>query len=230
VAKRAWWKLPLYLVGAFAGLYIAGSVAREIIYRRIPRRPYALVLSSTDGDAEADARILERRFQNLQAIARPTRIAPGHIEMTVDLPVQYRPAQLLSIAQRAHVALQLVPEGARDRPAGPEILTNRDIKAASLQFDQGRPTVSLELTKEATPVFADFTAKNVGKFLAVVLDGKVETAAQITGPIPGGLISIHLDSTPSPQEALDKAKDLSLVLRAGELSGTWNIVQFDTTH
>ena len=64
--------------------------------------------------------------------------------------------------------------------------------------------------------FGDATEKNVGRLMAIVLDGTVRSAPQIIEPIKGGSCRITL-GTGSPQELQKEAEDLVVVLKAGAL-------------
>ncbi len=94
------------------------------------------------------------------------------------------------------------------------LLTGDALKNATVRFDQssfGQPVVSLEMNPKGAQKFAEITANNVGKRLAIVLDGKVQSAPNIKEPIPSGeaVISGHF--------TIEKAQDLALVLRVGAL-------------
>lgn len=71
--------------------------------------------------------------------------------------------------------------------------------------------VSFTLTREGRETFATITEENTNKQLAIVLDGRVESAPTINEPITGGSGQI----SGGFQER--EAKDLALVLRTGAL-------------
>lgn len=77
------------------------------------------------------------------------------------------------------------------------------------QFNQ--PYVMLEFNAEGSQLFAELTANNVGKQLAIVLDESVYSAPVIREKIAGGVASIEGGFT------IDEARDLAIVLRAGAL-------------
>jgi len=94
------------------------------------------------------------------------------------------------------------------------VLTGEAIKDAQVRFDQssfGEPVVSLQFNPEGAKKFAQITQDNVGKRLAIVLDGKLQSAPLIKEPIPSGEAVITGRFTP------EKAGDLALVLRVGAL-------------
>ncbi|MCM8792062.1 MAG: protein translocase subunit SecD [Candidatus Omnitrophica bacterium] len=94
------------------------------------------------------------------------------------------------------------------------VLTGEVIKNALVKFDQssfGEPVVAIEFNSEGAKKFAQITKDNVGKRLAIVLDGKLQSAPLIKEPIPSG------EAVITGRFTLQKANDLSLVLRVGAL-------------
>lgn len=75
----------------------------------------------------------------------------------------------------------------------------------------GEPYVSLALNSKGAEQFYAITQANVGKRLAIVLDGKAQSAPVIREPIPSGQAQI------SGNFSVEEANDLSIVLRAGAL-------------
>lgn len=75
----------------------------------------------------------------------------------------------------------------------------------------GEPYVSLALNTKGSELFYAVTQANVGKRLAIVLDGKVQSAPVIREPIPSGQAQISGNFT------VEEANDLAIVLRAGAL-------------
>lgn len=92
------------------------------------------------------------------------------------------------------------------------ILDGSMLTNAQVGFDQNnRPVINFTLNAEGAEIFGDFTAKSVGKRLAVVLDGKVYSAPNISERIGGGHGQISGDYT------VLEAKDLAIALRSGSL-------------
>jgi SecD/SecF fusion protein len=74
------------------------------------------------------------------------------------------------------------------------------IKSAYVGRDNiGRPEIRFSLDSEGTDRFGQITRENVGRLLAIVLDGELQTAPRINSPIEGGSGEITGDY--SPQEA-----------------------------
>jgi protein-export membrane protein SecD len=80
-------------------------------------------------------------------------------------------------------------------------LTGRYLSKASLQFDPntGEPKVSLQFNDEGTKIFADITKANVGKTVAIYLDGQPISAPKVNEEIKAGQAVIS--GSFSPQEA-----------------------------
>jgi preprotein translocase subunit SecD len=90
---------------------------------------------------------------------------------------------------------------------------------ARMQNPVGRPEISLKLTSAGASLFRDLTAANVGRQLAIILDGKVYSSPVINEPIPGGQASI------SGHFTVEEAKELGLVLRSGALPAPLRVVE-----
>lgn len=92
------------------------------------------------------------------------------------------------------------------------ILDGGMLTNANVGFDQNnRPVINFKLNAEGAEIFGDFTGKNVGKRLAIVLDGKVYSAPNINERIGGGSGQISGNYT------VVEAKDLAIALRSGAL-------------
>lgn len=99
-------------------------------------------------------------------------------------------------------------------------LTGDTISNAAMRFSSdsfNEPEVGLQFNAEGAKKFAELTAANVGRRLAIVLDGKVQSAPRIREAIPSGeaVITGRFD--------VEQAQDLSLVLRVGALPAPMHI-------
>jgi SecD/SecF fusion protein len=126
----------------------------------------------------------------------------------------------------------VVPQGEYQRlylvKKEPELVGSM-LKTADVQigsgantFSAGAAEVHMDLNGEGTKIFARTTGMNVGKQLAIVLDGKVASAPNIKEKIPSG--SARIDGMGS----MDEAKDLALVLRAGALPVPLHVITENT--
>jgi len=100
------------------------------------------------------------------------------------------------------------------------VLTGDSLTNAAVRFDQSQfsePIVALQFNPAGARKFAAVTAANVGKRLAIVLDGKVQSAPRIREAIPSGeaVITGRFD--------VQTAQDLALVLRVGALPAPMQI-------
>lgn len=81
-----------------------------------------------------------------------------------------------------------------DSPTDPvfhTVITGASIKQVGVTTDAlGNPQVLFELTPEGSIIFSEFTAANVGKMLAIVLDKEVISSPVINEAITGGQGSI----------------------------------------
>lgn len=112
-----------------------------------------------------------------------------------------------------------VPEDWVLMPSG-AALTGEHLTTASVGFDNyGQAIVSLNFDKEGGKIFDEVTFNNIGKRLAIVLDGQVHSAPVIRDRIPSGRAQITGSFTP------EEASDLALVLRAGALPAPVKIIE-----
>ena len=92
------------------------------------------------------------------------------------------------------------------------ILDGSMITDAKVGFDRNnQPVIDFTLNSQGAQIFADFTAKNVGKHLAIVLDNKVYSAPVIRERIGGGSGQI------SGGFSVQEAHDVAIALRSGAL-------------
>jgi len=98
-------------------------------------------------------------------------------------------------------------------------VTGKDLRNARRSVDEwNNPAVSFSLNADGARRFERTTGENIGKQLAIVLDGKVQSAPVINARISGeGIIQGTF--------TIEEAEDLSLVLRAGALPASINIAE-----
>ena len=97
-------------------------------------------------------------------------------------------------------------------------LDGEALQDARVQVDpqQNRPYVSLEFKSAGARIFERLTGDNVGRRMAIVLDGNVYSAPNINERIGGGRAQITLGGG-AFNRIMSEASDLALVLRAGAL-------------
>ncbi len=177
-------------------------------------------------------------------VREPTIQRQGEDEIVVQLPgITERQRAIELIGKTALLEFKLVSSDVAalqqalsgEAPAGYELvrsdeddeplliyedsaLTGGALSNAYVRFDQmSKPIVALEFNAEGARKFADITTDNVGKRLAIVLDGKVQSAPRIREAIPSG--EAVISGRFSPEEA----QDLAIVLRIGALPAPMHI-------
>jgi protein-export membrane protein SecD len=83
-------------------------------------------------------------------------------------------------------------------------LTGRYLKKATLEFDQNtrEPQVGLQFDEIGTKLFAQITKANVGKIIAIYLDGAPISAPVVSEEITGGVAQISGSFTPTEAKQL----------------------------
>ncbi len=96
------------------------------------------------------------------------------------------------------------------------------IVTANDDYDQhGKPCVNMSMNTEGARLWAQLTRQNIGKSIAIVLDGYVYSAPTVQNEITGGNSVITGNFTP------EQTKDLANVLRSGKMPAPAHIVQED---
>ena len=85
--------------------------------------------------------------------------------------------------------------------------------------NQGNPTVSMTMNAEGANIWARLTKDNIGKQIAIVLDGLVYSDPTVQSEISGGSSQISGNFT------VEEATDLTNVLKSGKLPAPAKIIQ-----
>lgn len=108
-----------------------------------------------------------------------------------------------------------VTESSGRAPLEGDVITN-----AKDEFDNfGRPCVSMQMNSDGARRWAQLTKANIGKAIAIVLDGSVYSAPRVSGEIDGGISSISGNFT------IEDTKDLANTLKSGKMPAPTRIVQ-----
>ena len=100
------------------------------------------------------------------------------------------------------------------------LLTGDVISDATVRVSEvGEPYVSVLFDSVGARLFGEATEKNVGKALAIVLDGNVHSAPVIRERIPSGQAQISGGFT------FEEASDLAIVLRTGALQAPVQVLE-----
>ena len=185
-------------------------------------------------EAIAAAREIILRRVDMYGLAEPTvktLVKDGSYRIIVELAGISNPEEaLLLVGQTAQLEFQLVgmeilPMTAEELKENPEAtptaqavlvptgLTGAMLKRATVQSDQqtGEPLVSIEFNDEGRELFADITTKNIGKQLAILIDGYPIMAPTIQDSIVTGQATITGGFT------TEDAQNLKIQLNAGAL-------------
>ncbi len=189
--------------------------------------------SSKQGEAMDGVRdVIERRI-NMFGVAEPLVQIEGKDRLVIDLAGVKDIDQAIKMIGETP-SLEFREEMARDQYAElykqqtkqdlpaeaqgpffviPTGLTGKDLAKGELDFDPttGQPIVKLQFNEEGKKLFSDLTTKNVGKRIAILLDGVTITAPTVNEPITDGSAVISGGFTK------DEAKTLAQRLNAGAL-------------
>ncbi|MBN2890706.1 MAG: protein translocase subunit SecDF [Bacteroidales bacterium] len=114
------------------------------------------------------------------------------------------------------IALKTTPDGSSQ--LGGDVITT-----ARHNFNQnkGSAEVTMVMNASASKIWADLTGQNVGRSIAIVLDGNVYSYPTVNGEITGGVSQITGNFT------IEEAQDLANVLKSGKLPVKINIAELN---
>ncbi len=161
-------------------------------------------LKVDDDAVNRSVKIIERRVNEL-GLTEPVIQRQGKDRIIVELPGVKDPEKAIAMLGRTAM-LQFKDQ------SGNVVLTGKDLKDAKAQITSGnQAVVGLEFNDEGGQKFADLTARNIGKQIAIVLDGDVLTAPVVQEAITGGRAQI------SGSRSIEEAERLAILLRSGSL-------------
>lgn len=101
------------------------------------------------------------------------------------------------------------------------VMTGAQLKSASVAFNQttNQPYIQFTLSDDGAKIFADYTTKNVGKYLAITMDKSVISSPVIKSAITGGSGIIE------GQFTQQEANNLVLQLKYGALPVPLKVIQ-----
>ncbi len=198
------------------GLDLSGG--SHLVYKAdISAIPSAQVSDSMDALRD----VIERRV-NLFGVSEPVVqvdkggfISGGDQKLIVDLPgvtdVEKATAMIgqtpllefkIEAPKGAPQQIKVGPDGKATLDIGPQFvstpLTGRYLKQATLEFDPNtrEPKVGLQFDETGTKLFEQITKDNVGKMVAIYLDGAPISTPVVREAISGGQASISGNFTP----------------------------------
>ena len=102
-----------------------------------------------------------------------------------------------------------------------DVVTSAVADYSQQQIGRSEPQVSMTMNAEGAKAWARLTKENIGRCVAIVLDGMVYSAPNVIVEIPNGRSQI------TGRFTVDEAKDLANVLKSGKMAASVNIVQED---
>ncbi len=93
-------------------------------------------------------------------------------------------------------------------------ITGDHLARAQVLYDEQGPYVSLDFNAEGARIFAELTEKNVGNYMAIMLDEDINSAPVIKEKIGGGRARITMGGA-TPQAKLEDSRSLVTVLNNG---------------
>ena len=169
-------------------------------------------LKVNDDALDRATHIIERRV-NALGLTEPVVQRQGRDRIIVELPGVKDPEKAINMLGKTAM-LEF-----KD-PQGKTVLNGMDLKDAKATMGNGnRPTVNLEFTDEGARKFADVTARNVGKQIAITLDGEILTNPVVQEAITGGRAQITGEPT------MEDANHLAILLRSGSLPVKLEVIE-----
>lgn len=188
---------------------------------------YAVLEADKNGGVKLDAEAMDRLVEVLDRRINGLGVAESVVQKTgsnrviIELPgITDTEEAINMIGKTALMEFKIVQD---DGTLGETLLTGAALKKAAVSYDNlGRPQISFEMSQDGAVKFADITRNNIGKKLAITLDGKVQTAPMINTEISGGTGVITGDYT------AEEAKKTATLLNAGALPIKAEIVETRT--
>jgi protein-export membrane protein SecD len=192
------------------------------------------LLTINNSGLKQSIEIIRRRIDDV-GTKEPTILQRGEKRILVELPGLKDPERikkLLGKTAQLNFRLvsdndefgvdKLIPENGENLNISKRIvMSGENLVDAQPNFNSqsNEPTVSFTLDRLGAQKFGRATTDNVGKRLAIVLDGKIISAPSINEPITSGSGII------SGNFSFQEATDLSLLLRSGALPTPLNVVE-----
>lgn len=169
-------------------------------------------LKVNDDAVERASHIIERRV-NALGLTEPLVQRQGKDRIIVELPGVKDPEKAISVLGKT--ALLEFKD-----PLGKTVMTGTDLKDAKAAMGNGnQAVVSLEFSDEGGQKFADVTARNIGKQIAITLDGEVLTSPVVQEAITGGRAQI------TGSRSMEDAQHLAILLRSGSLPVKLEVIE-----
>ena len=179
---------------------------------------------ATDSALDKAQLVIMNRIDKL-GISEPLITRDYNKNIIVQLPGVDDPQRAIElIGKTAQLEFRILESvDADNNPVfGPVLMTGDKLVKASAGYDpNGRIIVSMAFTTQGQTEFAKLTSENVGKQLAIVLDGEMKSAPRINTAIEGDAVIEGIDT-------LAEAQDIALVLQTGALPISLEIQESQT--
>lgn len=204
------------------GLDLRGGVSVILTAKDSPGAP-------VNEDAMRQAEMIIRNRVDGLGVGEPEIQRQGDRNILVQLPGIKNPEEAVKIMGKPAVLQFAIVQDkyakfstanlkelkAKGEPVlGPVLLTGKDLKSAQATYGgqvATQPIVEIQFTPEGAKKFGDITSANVGKRLAIILDGEIKEAPTIQQAITGGRAQI------TGINSIDEAKNTALVLQTGAI-------------
>ncbi len=220
--------------------YIENYRSFELDYKKLDNNNIEVsfskfgILTINNSALKQSIEIVRRRIDDV-GTKEPTILQRGEKRILVELPGLKDPERIKKLlGKTAQLNFRLVSEnsefgvdelfsetGEKLKISKRIVMSGENLIDAqpSIQNQQNEPTVSFTLNRLGAQKFGRATSDNVGKRLAIVLDGKIISAPNINEPITSGNGMISGNFT------FQEATDLALLLRSGALPTPLNVVE-----
>jgi len=185
---------------------------------------YAVLEAVPEGDQVIDneamtrlIEVLDRRINGI-GVAESVVQRAGENRVIVELPgITDTEEAIALIGKTALMEFKIMNQ---DGTLGETLLTGNALTKAAVSYDNmGRPQIQFEMSTEGAAKFAEITRNNIGKQLAITLDGEVQTAPTINSEIPSGNGVITGNYT------VEEAQATATLLNAGALPVRAEIIE-----
>jgi preprotein translocase subunit SecD len=167
--------------------------------------------------------IIESRV-NSTGVSEPVITTQGSDRVVVELPGVSDPQAIRTLVGQTG-RLDFVPLGTTQKAVGdaidpkqfPALFSGEQLESAAIATSgqTNQRVVTFILKPDGAKLFGDYTAANIGKYFAIVLDGKVISAPVINSAIPGG--HVEISSGGIGGYPLKEAQNLVTILQYGSL-------------
>ena len=173
-------------------------------------------------DLEVIRGIIENRV-NASGVSEPVVTTQGSDRVVVELPGVSDPNAIRRLVGQTG-RLDFVPLGSVQKNDGdtidpqqfPALFSGEELSTAAIAANQaGQRVVTFKLKENGAKLFEQYTSANIGKYFAIVLDGRVISAPVINSAIPGGNVEISQGGIGG--YPLKEAQELVTVLQFGSL-------------